>query len=85
MVAAEGSNISDGTSQGTDSGHHTHRTQADNQLVLDYLLKLKNTYTNIIIVLFIKVLSIKNVSLFKYENLFIQLLITYFKIVFCFY
>ncbi|XP_050521876.1 segment polarity protein dishevelled homolog DVL-2 isoform X2 [Daktulosphaira vitifoliae] len=31
LVAAEGSNISDGTSQGTDSGHHTHRTQADNQ------------------------------------------------------
>jgi len=33
LVAAEGSNISDGTSQGTDSGHHTHRTQGDNQLV----------------------------------------------------
>ncbi|XP_060850381.1 segment polarity protein dishevelled homolog DVL-3 [Rhopalosiphum padi] len=31
LVAAEGSNISDGTSQGTDSGHHTHRTQGDNQ------------------------------------------------------
>lgn len=50
MVAAEGSNISDGTSQGTDSGHHTHRTQGDNQLVY-----LKNVHISYVYILQIKI------------------------------
>lgn len=67
MVAAEGSNISDGTSQGTDSGHHTHRTQGDNQLV-----SLKNVHVSYVYILQIEIYNTYQPILFNilYKNKF---------------